>query len=167
MAFRIVSYIAEWCLSKHTMNAYHALCSCKMPCPCIESYKEFHLHPPPSNNSPVLCLPLPEFLILKLPPILLYGLVAARRLDRVLERGGTRIQLVARLHCSLGLFTHGNRLVSTEALAHVDHSTLTFPQALFQLLALGRHLIDERGAEAVGGLIALDHDAVGFLEALC
>jgi hypothetical protein len=31
------------------------------------------------------------------------------------------------------------------------------------LLALGRHFFDEWRAETVGGFVALDHHAVGFL----
>lgn len=43
---------------------------------------------------------------------------------------------------------------------------LALRQALLELLAFGGQVVDERRAEAVEGLVALDHDAVGFLEAL-
>ena len=79
-------------------------------------------------------------------------------------------------------------MVAAEALAHIDHAasvglgwvlvsrgaprrlgtqnSLALAQALAQLLALGRQLLGQRRAEAFAGSVTLDHDAVGFLEAL-
>jgi hypothetical protein len=67
---------------------------------------------------------------------------------------------------SFDFFADGDRLVAAEPFAHVDHAALAFAVAFLQLLALGRHGFQERRAETVGWLVAVDHDTLGFLEAL-
>lgn len=63
----------------------------------------------------------------------------------------------------LALDTDGS--VATEALAHVDLALFAFGVSLLELLALGGKRVFERRTKAVAGLIPLDHDAVGVLEA--
>lgn len=50
--------------------------------------------------------------------------------------------------------------MSAEALAHVDQAALAFAVSPRELLALGWEGRVEGLAEAVGGLVAVDHDAV-------
>ena len=70
------------------------------------------------------------------------------------------------LRAALKLLAHCNRLIASESLPHIHHPALAFSVALLELLALRGHGVDEGWTEAVGGLIAVDHYAVGFLEAL-
>lgn len=93
--------------------------------------------------------------------------LAIRGLD--IPKGAlSTVELMTRIVCaSLNLGAGGNGLVSPEALAHVNHAALALAVALFELLAPGRERVDERGAQAVGGCVLVDHDAVGVLEAFC
>jgi len=100
------------------------------------------------------------FLILKLSPVLLLRLMPTRLLRRAAKGRLPRIELMTRFRCPLNSRAHGNRLIPSESLAHIYHTTLTVSQSLLQLLALCRHLVNERRTEAIGGLVPLYHDAV-------
>lgn len=62
---------------------------------------------------------------------------------------------------TLQLQTRTYRHVPSEAFAHVDHSALTLPVTLLELLALGGKGFEERGPEAFERGVSLDEDAVG------
>lgn len=113
-----------------------------------------------------LLLLQPVLLILNLSPVLRNWLVAARLLDTARKRRPSGIELVSLAALGLlhGAVRHGH--VAAEALAHVDQAALALAEALLELLALGGEAVDEGFAEAVGGAVALDHYAFGFLEAL-
>ena len=61
---------------------------------------------------------------------------------------------------------HADRLVTAEALAHVDHAALALAEAAFQLLALCGKSVKEGRGEAFEGRVAGDEDAIRILEAL-
>lgn len=75
----------------------------------------------------------------------------------------TTVELAALL--SLGFFAHGNGLIASKTLPHVDHSAFAFSVTLFQLLAARREFVDQRRSQALGGSVTRDEDAVGILEA--
>jgi hypothetical protein len=62
---------------------------------------------------------------------------------------------------TLQLQTRTYRHVPSEAFAHVDHSALTLPVALLELLALGREGFEEWGPEAFERGMSLNEYAVG------
>lgn len=112
----------------------------------------------PARGQPLLLQPV--LFILHLPPVLRNRLVAVRLLDAAAKRRLARVQLVPfallrRLHRPV---RHGH--VAAEALPHVDQAALALAVALLELLALCREGRGEGLAEAVGGLVAVDHDAV-------
>lgn len=124
----------------------------------------------------LLLLLQPILFILNIPPIRRNRLIATRLFNRTPKSRPSRIQLIALLRSAIGSIR--SRLpaldrrvsdghVASEALAHIDHAALTLSKALLQLLAFRGQAVDEGFAEAVGGFVALDHDAFGFLEALC
>ena len=61
---------------------------------------------------------------------------------------------------TLQLQTRAYRHVPSEAFAHIDHSALTLPVALLELLALCREGFEKRRPEAFEGGMSLDEDAV-------
>ena len=67
---------------------------------------------------------------------------------------------------SFKLMAHANRLVATEALAHVNHAALALAEAAFELLALCREGLEEGRRETFKGRVAGDEDAVRILQAL-
>lgn len=115
----------------------------------------------PTSSFVVLSLLLLQLVlfILNLPPVLWNRLVAIRLLDAAAKRRFARVQLVAfpitRVYIAIC-----NRHVSAEALAHVDHAAFAFAVSPLELLALCWERRVEGLAEAVGGLVAVDHDAV-------
>jgi len=70
------------------------------------------------------------------------------------------------LRSALKFLAHSNGLISPEPFAHIDHAALAVTIAFLELLTLGRHCVEEWRAQAVGGLVALDHHTIGFLETL-
>lgn len=117
-------------------------------------------------------LALPKLFILHLPPIPLLRLIPRRLPRRVRKRRLPRIKLISlpTFTTPTGPFqflTHSNRLVPAKPLPHIHHSAFTLAVSLFELLTLCRHGAEERLAETVGGFIAIDHYAVGGLEAGC
>lgn len=108
----------------------------------------------------------PVLFVLNLPPVLGRRLVAVRLAAAAGKGRPAGVQLVALAVLGVGHGLVGDGHVAAEALAHVDHAALALAKALLELLALCRQLVDEGRAEAVGGRVALEHDAVGFLEAL-
>lgn len=124
----------------------------------------------------LLLLFQPILFILNIPPIRRNRLITTRLLDRASKSRPSRIQLVPLLRGAIRSIRRrlpaldrriADGHVASEALAHIDHAALTLAKALFQLLAFRGQGVDEGLAEAVGGFVALDHDAFGFLEALC
>ena len=103
-------------------------------------------------------------LVLDLPPIRCLGLVAACLPHAACESGLAGVELVS--FTTVGRLAIRDWHVSAEAFAHVDHATLAFAEPLLELTALERQGVDEGFAEAVGGGVALDHDAFGLLETL-
>lgn len=116
----------------------------------------------------LLLLLQPVLFILNLPPIRRNRLITIRLLETTRKRRPPRVKLVSLVAARALRALHGlvrNGRVAAEALAHVDHAALALAVALFQLLALQRECVDEGLAQAVGGFVAMDHDAVGLLEA--
>lgn len=129
----------------------------------------FHTTPIPrpslQSKTQSLRLPLPKLLILHLPPIPRLWLIPTRLLDAT-KRRLPSIQLPTLLLRHISQLPHRNRLVSAEALAHIDHAALALAVSLLKLLALRGQGVEERGSQAVGWGVPLDHDAVGLLKAL-
>ncbi len=69
------------------------------------------------------------------------------------------------LRPSLDFLTDSDGLIAPKALSHIDHTPLAFAVALFELLAACGEGVEEWLTQAVRGLVALDQDAVGLLEA--
>ena len=137
----------------------------------------FMIHQTPPNAMPYIShtyytrhplhpLSFPVFLILHFSPIPLLRLIPTCLLRCALKRRLARIQLMAGCHAAFYLLAQGNRLISAKALAHIYHATLALSESLLELLAFGRHLIDEGWAKTVRGLVPINHHTVGFLEAL-
>jgi hypothetical protein len=112
-------------------------------------------------------LALPILLILYLSPILLLRFIPTRLLDHTPKGALASIQLlVGFLLARLAILGNPNRLVTPKPFPHIDHAALALPVSRLQLLALEGHSVDERWPETVGGLVAVDHYAVGFLQTL-
>lgn len=66
---------------------------------------------------------------------------------------------------ALNVRTEANRIISSEALPHVQHPPTTLAIAFFQLQAFFGQGIDQGLADAVPRLVAVHEHAVGLLEA--
>lgn len=140
----------------------------RLPIQCFHAILSYHTHICTLGSlfRPTLSI-LAKFFILNLPPIPLYGLIATRLLRGALKRGLSCVQLSSpATPITSNLLTYSYWLIPSKSLPHIHHPALALSVALFELLAFRGQRVDERRTKAVRGFVAVDHHAIGFLEAL-
>lgn len=118
-------------------------------------------------NARCCCFPSllsPSFVLLCVSGLFFRRILAIGRFD--ISKGTLASVELSRgvIRASFKLDAAGNGLVATESFAHVNQAALAFSVALLQLLASCGQSVDKRRAEAIGGAVALDHDAVTVLK---